>query len=111
MSCASTRVNASTALQVRDCDRLDRVRRRKAELLPVKIKLCLETACNGFRPSEPMLLAFECQIGHRQTLVADRVRHHLRLVRRHHLVLESLEEDEGTGETVDRMNRRPRAIG
>src|SRR5262245_55196489 len=98
------------ALQVVDGNRLDGICRRKAEDLPIKIKLRLETARNRFRPAESVLLAFECQIGHRQPLVADRVRHHLGLVGRHDLVLESLEEDEWTGETVDRMNRRPGAI-
>ena len=45
-------------------------------------------------------------VGHRQAFLPDRFRHHLRLVRRHDLVFETLKQDERAGEAIGEVNRR-----
>ena len=78
---------------------------RKAEYGRVKIQLGFQTANDGVGLAEPVLLAFERDIGDRQPLAPHGVGHQLRLVRWHDAILEPLEEDEGTGQTVGRVNR------
>ena len=58
-----------------------------------------------------MLLAHEGHVGHRQPLLPHRRGHHLGLIRRHHLVVQALQQDERAVQLVHGVNRRPRAIG
>src|ERR1041385_8361413 len=57
-----------------------------------------------------MLLALEGNIGDRQSLLAQRLHHHLRLIRQHYLIFKSLKEDDRTRKPLCKVERRALAI-
>src|SRR5215203_1264763 len=92
-------------LAVSNFNRLDVVRRRESEDLAVEVELGLEAADDRLGATEAVLLAFEQEQRHRESFRAYGGGHHLRLVRRHDLVLESLEQDQRARQAIDEVNR------
>ncbi len=63
-----------------------------------------------FRPFGSRAAPRQRHVRHRQPLAASRVRHHFRLIWRHHLVLEALKEDERRRQPIGEVNGRSRAV-
>ena len=82
-------------------------RQLEAEHLRVERQLGVQRSADVRRLPEPVLLPLEGHVGHRHTLVAQRGDDHLRLVGRHHLVLEPLQDDQRPVEAVEVVDRRP----
>ena len=89
--------------------RCNRAGGSKSEHGAVERQLGFQAADDAVRAAEAVLLPFERQIRHGLALLAQRVGHHLRLIGRHDLVLESLKQDERTRQPIDGVNRRARA--
>src|SRR5688572_21341958 len=96
--------------QIVDLYRVDRVGRCEAEYGSVEIELALEALNNCRSLSEAVLLPYEREVGDRKPFGAQCLGHHLRLVRRDHLVFEPLEQDQRAGQPVDGMDRRALAV-
>ncbi len=94
----------SGQVEVVDLDGSDGARGFESEHGAVEIQLRFEAANDRVGLAEPVLLAFECDVGDRQSLRADGVRHSLGLIRRDHPVLESLEQDQRARQAVDEMD-------
>src|SRR6202165_5059178 len=100
----------SGLFQVLDRHRLDRISEWEAEDLRIEVELALERALDVLRDAEPVLLALEGDVGHRQPLLAERRNDEFSLVGRHDLVLQPLEEDHGRRDPIDGVDRRALAI-
>src|SRR5215510_136048 len=79
-------------LQVLDFNRLDRLGQVETKYPRIEIEFGVKRSFDVFRAPKPVLLAFKGNIGDGQLFLAERGHHHFRLVRRHDLVFQSLEE-------------------
>src|SRR5437870_3086779 len=70
----------------------------------------LQAADDRLRSTEAVLLALEGEVRHGQPLAANRLRHPLGLIRRHHLVLQALKENQRARQPIDEVDRRSLAI-
>src|SRR4249919_3568235 len=98
------------SFQVVDRHGFDAISRLEAKHLSVEVELGLEAAHDVLGLAEAVLLAWVGEIGHRKSLLPHGVGHHLRLIGRHHSVLEALEEDQRARQAADGMDWRPRHI-
>src|ERR1700730_4828269 len=98
---------SSGLLEILDRHRLHRIGEREAEDLRIEVELSLERALDVLRDPETVLLPLEGNVSDRQPLLSQRRDNELRLVGRHDLVLQPLEEDHGRGDPSDGVDRRP----
>src|SRR6266496_2685679 len=79
--------------EILDGNRLDVAGRLESEDAPEEVELCVEGALDIFGLAETMSLAFESNIGVRQTLAPQSLNHDLRLIGWDDLVVETLEDN------------------
>src|SRR5438105_10437415 len=76
----------------------------------VEIEFGVERALDRLGAAEAVLLAGEQQVGDRDAAAAQRLDHHLGLVRRHDTVLGALEENHRAAQPVGMGQRRALAV-
>ena len=84
---------SDTLLQILNLYRLDFVGQVKTKYSGIKIELAIERTLNIFCLPETMLLALERHVRHGQIILAQRLDHHLCLIRWNDFVFQSLEEN------------------
>ena len=104
------RLRLSGRREVLDRHRLDRLGEREAEDAREEVELRLERAHDVLGLAEAVLLARKGDVGDRQLLRPQHGHHRFGLVRRHHAVVETLEEDHRAGEPLGVVQRRARAV-
>src|SRR5882724_856764 len=83
-----------------------RLREFKSKHTRIEIEFAVERAFDVLGLAKPVLLASERKIRNRNPFRTQRLNHSLRLVGRHHFVLESLEEDHRTRQSLREIDRR-----
>ena len=70
----------------------------------------LELVDHGLGPRPPVALAVVDVVLHRPSEVAEAIDDGLRLDRRHHVVVAALEDEQGRGDALGEVDRRPLAV-
>src|SRR5438045_2735210 len=91
-------------LKILNRHRLYIVCKLKAEDARVEINLAIKRTLDILRTTKAVLLALEGNVGDGQAFRAQSINHHLRLIRQHNLVFQTLKEDHGTREPINMMN-------
>src|SRR6266508_5209458 len=103
--------SVSNVLEILDLDRLQLVRRLEAEDLREEGEVRLERPLHVRRLTEAVALSLEGDVRVRDTALSERLDDHLGLCRRHDLVVEPLQQQQGSGERVGLVDGRAFAIG
>ena len=101
------REQAPSPSEVVDLHRLQRVRRSEPEDPREKVKLPLDRPADILGLPEAVRLPLKLHVRHRQSILPQRVDQPLCLVRRDDLVIQTLEKNDGAGESLDVMDGRP----
>ena len=86
------------------------MRRRDAEHAQVKRQFRLQGAHHAVGLAEAVALSLERDVGDRHAALAQRLHHRFRLLGRHHLVVEALEEDHRALQRIGMVDRRACAV-
>src|SRR5215813_2217454 len=92
--------------EVLDGDRLNLIGKFKSKHARIEVQLAVERTLDVLGFAKAVLLAFKSDVRHRHTFLAQGIHHHLGLVRRDDFVFQSLKENYGTRQAVNKMNRR-----
>src|ERR1700749_4969813 len=102
----SSAIPTAPSLEVGDLEGLELVGRLEAEDLPDEGELGLESTPDVLALAEAVALALEREVRVRDALLVERGDHHLRLARRHDLVVEPLQQQHRTLEAFGEGDRR-----